>query len=391
MNTSRSASFSRLLYRSIACLAALLVAAAAFAQSTTAPVLSVIGKLAHTTGPVFRSQLELAAGSAAATSYAKVGGDAAFAVDSATGVVTALSLFPGPATVSVTATNAAGTSAPTTLTVDVSPPGPESTDTATVGVPYSFLLLGPPGSQSYTASALPPGLSLTAPATVAPVVSSATSINGLVGAAFTYAITASGSPTSYRLRSGPGFLAFSPATGTITGTPTAVGTYTFRVSAANAAGSSTTVPVTFTVGPASVTPAGPYLSNLAIRSNAGSGAQTLIVGFVIGGTGTTGPKNVLLRGVGPALAGFGVPGVLADPQLALFAPGSPTAIGGNENWDSAATPLATQAAAGAFALTPGSKDAAIVGNGLPADSTTVHLTGVGGTTGVALVEIYELP
>ena len=136
--------------------------------------------------------------------------------------------------------------------------------------------------------------------------------------------------------------------------------------------------------------AGAYLSNLSIRSNAGSGAQTLIVGVTVGGTGTSGTKNVLIRGIGPTLGAFGVTGVLADPKLEIFSSLSPVAIASNDNWDATATPVATQAAVGAFALTAGSRDAALVGAGVPAGGYSVQLTGVGGATGVALAELYDL-
>jgi hypothetical protein len=45
---------------------------------------------------------------------------------------------------------------------------------------------------------------------------------------------------------------------------------------------------------------------------------------------------------------------------------------------------------GAFALTPGSKDAALALS-LPPGSYTVQISGAGNTTGVAIVEVYELP
>jgi hypothetical protein len=135
-------------------------------------------------------------------------------------------------------------------------------------------------------------------------------------------------------------------------------------------------------------PSTAYLTNLSIRSAAGSGAETLIVGMSIGGANTTGTKNLLVRAIGPTLTGFGVNGALSDPRVDLFS-GS-TVLVGNDNWDAATTPVATQAAVGAFALTAGSRDAALVRNGLTAGSYTVQITGVGGATGVALAELYDL-
>lgn len=132
-----------------------------------------------------------------------------------------------------------------------------------------------------------------------------------------------------------------------------------------------------------------WLTNLSIRSTAGAGDQTLIVGVSIGGAGAGGGKNLLVRGVGPALSGFGVVGPLADPRLELFA--GQASLVDNDNWDATATPSAMQAGVGAFSLAGGSKDAALQSGGLPPGNYTIQLTGVGGSTGVALVEISVLP
>ena len=55
-----------------------------------------------------------------------------------------------------------------------------------------------------------------------------------------------------------------------------------------------------------------------------------------------------------------------------------------------ATPLATQTGVGAFPIATGTKDAVLIVNLAPG-SYTAQVSGVSGTTGVALVEIYELP
>jgi len=133
---------------------------------------------------------------------------------------------------------------------------------------------------------------------------------------------------------------------------------------------------------------GARLTNLSVRSQVGTGDRILIVGFTIAGTGR---KKILVRGIGPGLASFGVGGTLADPQLTLLADTTPLAA--NDNWGSVATSPALASAmaqAGAFTLADGSKDAALVTT-LPAGGYTVQLSGVADTTGVALVELYELP
>lgn len=129
------------------------------------------------------------------------------------------------------------------------------------------------------------------------------------------------------------------------------------------------------------------LVNLSIRSQAGTGSQTLIVGFTVGG-GTNVSKPLLLRGIGPALAPFGVSDYLSDPSISLIA-GAQT-ITRNDNWDGSAALSGTFSSVGAFALLTGSRDAASTAT-LSSGSYSLVLSGNGNTTGVALAEIYELP
>jgi GH35 family endo-1,4-beta-xylanase len=132
------------------------------------------------------------------------------------------------------------------------------------------------------------------------------------------------------------------------------------------------------------------LTNLSTRGTAGTGEATLIPGFFIEGVAA---KRVLVRGVGPGLAGFGVSGVLARPELTLRrADGSVVAT--NRGWDSGtatevASMAATAAGVGAFALAPRSGDCALVAT-LEPGGYTAPITALDGGTGVALVEAYEL-
>lgn len=133
---------------------------------------------------------------------------------------------------------------------------------------------------------------------------------------------------------------------------------------------------------------GPALLNASTRAYVGTGAEILIPGFVIGGSGSL---RLLIRAVGPSLGQFGVPDVLADPTLTLFA--GQTAVSTNDSW-SAGTNAAEIAAAahavGAFALPSGSRDAALLVTLAPG-SYTAQIRGVGNTTGTVLVELYVLP
>ena len=130
------------------------------------------------------------------------------------------------------------------------------------------------------------------------------------------------------------------------------------------------------------------LTNLSIRTNAGTGAQTLIVGVVIGGANTTGTKPLLIRGVGPTLGVFGVAGALADPMLSVFS--DTTVVASNDNWagDPQVTAIGTQVGAFAYGSVT-SKDAALYSPALNAGAYTVQIAGVGGTTGITLAEIYD--
>jgi rhamnogalacturonan endolyase len=127
------------------------------------------------------------------------------------------------------------------------------------------------------------------------------------------------------------------------------------------------------------------LVNVSARALAGTGDRTFIAGFVLSGSGN---RRVLLRAVGPSLSIFGVPGLLADPRIELYR-GS-TQIASNDNWASGAgVTLSDFSRVGAFQLPLGSKDAALLVS-VPAGAYTVHVKGAGDSTGVALMEVYDL-
>jgi arabinogalactan endo-1,4-beta-galactosidase len=140
------------------------------------------------------------------------------------------------------------------------------------------------------------------------------------------------------------------------------------------------------------TPAGAYtaatprLVNLSARVQVGKGGNILIAGFAIGGTTA---KTVLLRASGPALGQFSVGGTLPDPQLQLFS-GS-TMLASNNGWGGNTQISATAASVGAFRWTSAaSSDSAILVTLAPG-AYTAQVSGASGDTGVALVEVYEVP
>ena len=161
--------------------------------------------------------------------------------------------------------------------------------------------------------------------------------------------------------------AINPATTTITGTVT-----TPTGAAACYSGIATTTTRT------------DRLINLSSRSFVGTGQSVLVAGFVLGGPN---PKSLLLRAAGPALAPFGVPGVLAKPVLTLF-DGNGNVLLTNSGWNNDPGVAAAVNQVGAFPFAAGSADAAVVTT-LQPGAYTMQVSGANGGTGIALAEIYD--
>jgi uncharacterized delta-60 repeat protein len=130
------------------------------------------------------------------------------------------------------------------------------------------------------------------------------------------------------------------------------------------------------------------LLNISTRATV-SASSPATAGFVISGPAG---KRVLIRAVGPGLAAFGVNGAHANPRLDLRAAnGASLAV--NDDWqvasDGPAIDAAT-AAVGAFPLTAGSRDAALLLTLAPGNYTAL-VESTGATSGVVLAEIYEVP
>lgn len=125
------------------------------------------------------------------------------------------------------------------------------------------------------------------------------------------------------------------------------------------------------------------LVNISTRGKVLSGSAVMIAGFYIEG----GDKDVLLRGIGPRLTAFDVPGALADPRLELFRSSDNVSIGANLDWDPALVPVFSQVSA--FGLGTDTRSAALRMT-LPPGGYTVQLGSEDGGTGVALVEAYDV-
>lgn len=133
--------------------------------------------------------------------------------------------------------------------------------------------------------------------------------------------------------------------------------------------------------------------NLSTRGFAGSGDQTMISGFVVDGKNAP-YSTLLIRAVGPSLERFGVSGVLKEPKISIFtADGKPYT---REFWYPLETGFTTReqhiqaitAQVGAFPLNPNSKDAVEL-RPFPPGVYTVHVSGLNGTSGNVIFEIYQ--
>jgi uncharacterized delta-60 repeat protein len=211
---------------------------------------------------------------------------------------------------------------------------------------------------------------------------------GSSGVPFSFTVTATGSPKSFSASGLPPGLTINAATGAITGMPTTAGTY--QVSVTVSYGQTTTTSrLVITIGSSGA----PVLSisgssadrllNLSSRDQL-NGSQTLIAGFVISGTG---PKTVLLRAVGPGLTAFDVTGTMASPELQLFS-SSGTMMLQNSGWGGTSALSQTFAQVGAFALQPNSADAGVETTLAPG-AYTLHVFDASGNGGVVLTEIYD--
>ena len=122
------------------------------------------------------------------------------------------------------------------------------------------------------------------------------------------------------------------------------------------------------------------LRNIATRAHVQTGENVLIGGFVIKGVGS---KKVILRGLGPSLTNFGIQGALGDPVLELHKPGGSVVT--NDNWKST-----QQAEIQATGLAPTNDNESAIVATLTAGNYTTILRGRNNTSGVGLVEAYDL-
>jgi hypothetical protein len=132
------------------------------------------------------------------------------------------------------------------------------------------------------------------------------------------------------------------------------------------------------------------LGNISTRSLVQTGDDVMIGGFIVQGTG---PKTVILRAIGPELTPLGVPNALADPTLELHN-GAGALIASNNNWQTTViggiiTGSQVSAIQNSGRAPTQPSESAIIATLQPGNYTAI-VRGVSNTTGVALVEVYDL-
>ena len=171
------------------------------------------------------------------------------------------------------------------------------------------------------------------------------------------------------------------------------GSYTFQLSSASGASGNALVEA-YDLDAIDAT--SPRAINISTRGHVGAGDNILIAGLVVQGQSS---RTLLVRGVGPTLAQFGVPGTLSDPIVKVIAPDG-SVLATNDNWSDitltngrpvTAEEVQTAAgASGAFPLAANSRDAALLVTLVPGNYT-IQVSGANNATGVALVEAYDVP
>jgi len=132
------------------------------------------------------------------------------------------------------------------------------------------------------------------------------------------------------------------------------------------------------------------LGNISTRSFVRTDADVMIGGFIVQGAQ---PKNVIIRAIGRELSQYGIPDFLANPTLELHN-GNGALIASNDNWQQTIiggiiTQDQVQSIQNSGHAPTDPSESAIIANLLPGNYTAI-VRGVSNTTGVALVEVYDL-
>jgi hypothetical protein len=173
-------------------------------------------------------------------------------------------------------------------------------------------------------------------------------------------------------------------TATATAAPTATATAT-PMATATATATATPNPTATAIPTATPSPTpipNSHLANISTRMRVEAGDDVLIAGFIIQGSGN---KRILIRGVGPSLAAFGISDPLQDPILELNGAGGDL-VTGNDNWPE----NSNAAEITASGLAPSDHNESALLLTVAPGSYTAVLRGRNDSTGTGLVEVYDL-
>ncbi len=321
----------------------------ATADPPAAPVISSGGTASATVGTAFSYQITA---TNSPTSFGASGLPAGLTINTTSGLISGTPTTAGTATVTLSATNSGGTgSAPLTLTVTAvsAPPVITSslTASATKGSAFSYQITATNSPTSFGATGLPAGLTInttsglisgtptaagssnltlsatnsggtgnaslvltvSAPLPGAPAITSSLTASGTVGAAFSYQIAATNSPTGFAATGLPAGLAVNTVSGLISGAPTVAGTSNVTLSATNSGGTGS-ASLVLTVSAA--VPGAPVITS-SLTSSA-----TVGVAFSYQITATNSPSSFGATGLPAGLTVNSVSGLIS---------GTPTAAG----------------------------------------------------------------
>ena len=126
------------------------------------------------------------------------------------------------------------------------------------------------------------------------------------------------------------------------------------------------------------------LVNISTRGLVQTGGNVMIGGFIVNGAA---PQKVAVTATGPSLAPFGISNYLPNPQISIVRSSDQAVIATNDNWQT--DPNAAQLQASGFA--PGNALEPGILTTLAPGAYTVIVSGVGNTTGVAVVGAFTVP
>lgn len=133
------------------------------------------------------------------------------------------------------------------------------------------------------------------------------------------------------------------------------------------------------------TAANSRLANISTRGLVETGNHVLVGGFIAG----NGLTKVIIRAIGPTLKGAGLTNSLLDPTLELY-DGSGTTIATNDDWKTRPDGSSQQAEIEATGIPPNDDRESALVRTLPPGAYTAVVRGTNNTTGIGLVEIYNL-